>query len=63
MHVQEPAIAMAAALAVHWSRKDIEAAVMMIAEIGDKEEALDVITALLLLRDRSLADLREIALR
>jgi len=62
MHVQEPAIKFAAALVVHWSRHDIEAAVLMIADIKDKEDAEDVITALLLLRGRSLDDLRELAL-
>ncbi len=64
MHVrQEPAIGMAAALIVHWSRQDIEAVVLMLAEIRDKDEAEDVITALLLLRERSAADLARLALR
>jgi len=63
MHMQEPAVGVAAALILHWSRRDIEAAVLMIADIKDKEEALDVITALLILRDRALADLPQIALR
>lgn len=63
MHMQEPALGFAAALALHWSRGDIEAAVLMLTDIKDKEEALDVITALLLQRDRSTADLAQLALR
>lgn len=72
MHVrQEPAepeaapsaISLAAALIVHWSRHDIEAVVLMLAEISDLDEAEDIITALLLLRDRSTADLAQLALR
>lgn len=60
MHVQqEPAIAMAAALIVHWSRHDIEAAVLLLADIGDKDEAEDIITALLLLREKPLAELEK----
>lgn len=63
MHVrQEPAIGAAAALIVHWSRHDIEAVVLMLAEIRDKDEAEDIITALLLLRERSAADLARLAL-
>jgi hypothetical protein len=64
MHVQqEPAVAMAAALIIHWSRHDIEAVVLMLADIKDKDEAEDVITALLLLRDRTAAELRLLAER
>jgi hypothetical protein len=64
MHVQqEPAVAMAAALIIHWSRHDIEAVVLMLADIKDKDEAEDVITALLLLRDRPAAELRLLAER
>jgi hypothetical protein len=63
MHVQEPAIATAAALALHMSRGDVEAVVLMLAGVKDKDEAEDIIMALLLQRDRPLAELRVLALR
>jgi len=63
MHVQEPAIITAAALAVHVSREDIEAVVLMLAEIKDKDEAEDIIVALLLLRGKTVDELRGLALR
>jgi hypothetical protein len=49
----------AAALAVHWDRKDIEAVVLMMTEISSQQEAEDLVTGLLMLRDRTP---REIAL-
>jgi hypothetical protein len=63
MHVSEPAIRQAAALTIHWQRGDIEAVVLLMAEeIGSQDEAEDVITALLMLRGRDLAEMEELVL-
>ena len=62
MHVHEPAIQTAAALIIHWSRLDVEAVVIMMADIADQEEAEDIITALLQLRDRDIEDVRKLVL-
>lgn len=54
--VEEPAIKLAAALTTHWERRDIEAVVLLLADL-DKEDAQDIIVALLLLREKSMEDI------
>lgn len=59
----EPALRTGALLIKHWvHNKDVEAAIMLMAEIGTREEAEDVITALLLLHGRSAAQLNALIL-
>jgi hypothetical protein len=60
MHVQEPAITTAAALSLHWDSGDIEAVVILLADISGQEEAEDIITSLLVLRNKSADDLRKL---
>jgi hypothetical protein len=62
MHVQEPAVRQAAALVLHWVRKDIEAVVLLMADIAGKEEAEDIIIALLQLHGRPIADIHKAVL-
>lgn len=61
--MSEPAVRQAAAMAVHWDRGDIEAAVLMLAEISTKEEAEDLVVALLHLRGRSTEELLKLVQR
>ena len=49
----EPVIRQAAVLTAHWAARDIEAVVFLLAGIRDKEEAEDLVIALLQLRDKS----------
>jgi hypothetical protein len=58
----EPSLRQAAVLTQHWTARDIEAVVLLMAEIKDKEEAEDLIVALLMLRGRSMDDIRKIIL-
>lgn len=60
MHVPEPSIVTAAALSIHWERGDIEAVVLLMSEIKSQEEAEDIITALLILRGRSIDEMHKL---
>jgi hypothetical protein len=51
--VSGPALRQAAVLATHWNRRDIEAVVLLVAELNDLDLAHDMIVALLMLRDKS----------
>lgn len=57
MHASEPGMRQAAALILHWERGDIEAVVLLIGDIPDQAQAEDIITAMLILRERELRDL------
>ncbi len=56
----EPSIATAAALTVHWGNRDIEAVVVLLAEVTSQQEAEDIIVALLGMRDKPAAEVREL---
>jgi hypothetical protein len=60
--VAEPAIRQAAVITTHWIARDIEAVIMLMTDIKDRDEAEDLIIALLLLRDRTPDDIRKIIL-
>lgn len=51
--VAEPALAQAAALITHWGRGDIEAVVILLAGMQDRQELEDLVVAQLILRDKT----------
>lgn len=51
MHITDPGIRAAAVLTSHWLANDIEAVVLLLAEVGTLPEAVDLATGLLLTRD------------
>lgn len=56
----EPSIATAAALTVHWENRDIEAVVVLLAEITSQQDAEDVVVALLGMRDKPMKEVRKL---
>ena len=60
--VGESALRQAAVLATHWSRRDIEAVVLLVAELEDLDAAHDMIIALLMLRDKTPDEINRLVL-
>lgn len=60
--VGEPALRQAAVLITHWNRRDIEAVVMLLAEL-ETDEAHDMIVAMLMLRDKTDEEISQLMLR
>ena len=58
--VSEPALRQAAVLATHWSRRDIEAVVLLVAQLEDLDATHDMIVALLMLRDKTPDEIRRL---
>jgi hypothetical protein len=59
MRPVEPALRQAAVLLTHWQNKDVEAVVLLVADMT-RQDAEDVITALLLLHGRPAEKIREL---
>jgi hypothetical protein len=57
--VDEPCLRTAAQLSLHWIRNDIEAVIYTLSEVDTLDEALDIITSLLLMRDREVPCLED----
>jgi hypothetical protein len=51
VHVTEPCIRAAAVLTSHWLDRDMEAVVLLLAEVTTLDEALDLVTGMLLTRE------------
>jgi hypothetical protein len=60
--VGEPAIRQAAVLTAHWTARDIEAVIMLMADTMDADELKDLIIALLLVREMTPDEIRKIIL-
>lgn len=53
MSITEPCIRAAAVLTSHWHAGDMEAVVLLLAEVASQQEAEDLVVGLLLTRDLS----------
>lgn len=60
--VGEPALRRAAVLMTHWNRRDIEAVVLLVADLDELDEAHDMIVALLMLRDKTPDEINRLVL-
>lgn len=60
--VAEPAIRAAAVLTHHWTTRDIEAVILLLAEIRNRDELEDLILALLMVRSKSADEISRIIL-
>lgn len=61
--VGESALRQAAVLTTHWNRRDIEAVVMLVAELEELDAAHDMIVALLMLRGKTPDEIHQLVLR
>lgn len=46
----------------HWNRRDIEAVVLLVADLDELDEAHDMIVALLMLRDKTPDEINRLVL-
>lgn len=60
MDITEPCIRTAAVLTSHWINRDMEAVVLLLSEVATVDEAVDLVTGMLLTRELSAEALHSI---
>lgn len=61
----EPSVRLAALLTLHWQARDIEAVVLLLAELTEEgcrcQDLEDLVTALLMMRDKPMDQVEKVA--